>query len=65
MHSLNSLIGVVATFGTLAFVSLVARLYTRLVLVRQPGWDDVLVVVGMLVAVGLNVVALGCESGLC
>ena len=60
-NSFGSLIAIVTIFGGLSFVSLVARLYTRIFLLRQPGLDDVLVVAGMIVAVGLNAVALGCE----
>ncbi len=54
---------VVTIFGGLSFVSLAGRLYTRMILVRQPGWDDALVVVGMLVAIALDIGAIGCESG--
>lgn len=62
MEPLGSLVAVISIFGGLAAVSLVARLYTRFLLVRQPGWDDALVVVGMVSGVALNVVAVFCKS---
>lgn len=41
------LIGVMGTFCLLALVTVTARLYTRIHLVRAPGWDDYVMALAM------------------
>ncbi len=52
---------VIGISSALAVVSLFARLYARMILARKAGWDDALVTVALLLAVGLNVSAVVCR----
>ncbi len=40
------IIGVLTVFHFLAWVFVGMRIYTRLVLLRSPGWDDLFIVLG-------------------
>ncbi len=52
---------VIGIFSTLAIASLFARLYARIMIARKAGWDDALVTVALLLAVGLNVSSVVCK----
>ncbi|UJO24450.1 uncharacterized protein CLAFUR5_13776 [Fulvia fulva] len=43
----EAVLGLCFTFTSIAFISCVLRMYSRLFLVRQPGWDDLCVSIAM------------------